>query len=489
MTIAAFRKLPLSVGARVVFGSTLLLGVLAAPVFAAESPTAVSATAPVVRGATGRQLWRVSDYTTVELVAREPGAPDNQHPWTIEPNTLHALLQQVQVMRGGAAKPLFAIDELNAIVPELAEALANARADQDIALVSSARHEDNTFYGISAVTARLFVVDGHLNMIVHDSRVDFYDAARGSGMAPHFTLGSRTAEGVLPVQSSSATNKRFDWLVLSAASTPPAPPVAPAARPRWRRRPRRPWRRRAWSRRSWCPPRRRLPAPRQAPPAPAAPARRRRRAAPAHDQAPLRQGPDHQVRVREEAPGNHQGTVIAASRRGGERLQRQGVGGRGARRGVVEDHPGHRAFGPSGQGRGLARQPGVVVARPVHARRAVPAVVQQRSRAVAGRPQPAAGALRAGVARRIRGHARDLQRSQRTIGAGLEPAGVTRFAGDRPVPRVAQESEKRAREAGVPGQRGRQLHEQHAQPIAEAGGLGRGRRAAACARRAGARHA
>jgi len=180
---------------------------------------------PAVGHAVGRQLWRIADYTTVELVAREAGAPANQHPWTIEPNTLHALLQQVQVIRGGAAKPLFAIDELNSIVPAITEALANARPDQDLALVSSARHEDNTFYSITAVTARLFVVDGHLNLIVRDPRVDFYDAARGSGMAPHFTMGSRIAPGSATLQSASATNQRADWLVLSASAAPPAAPA------------------------------------------------------------------------------------------------------------------------------------------------------------------------------------------------------------------------------------------------------------------------
>jgi hypothetical protein len=228
MTIAAFRKPSLSVGASVVFGSALLLTSLATPAFQSQSVVSQSGTAPLVKGATGRQLWRIADYTTIELVAREPGAPDNQHPWTIEANTLHALLQQVQVIRGGLAKPLFAIDELNNIVPAITEALAHARADQDIAVVSSARHEDNTFYGITAVTARLFVVDGHLNLIVHDARVDFYDAARGSGMAPHFTVGSRTSEGSSPIASPSGTNKRGDWLVLAPVSAPPAAPAAPA---------------------------------------------------------------------------------------------------------------------------------------------------------------------------------------------------------------------------------------------------------------------
>jgi len=227
MTIAAFRTPSLSVGARVVFGSTLLLASLAASAFQADSTTGKSATAPIMKGTTGRQLWRISDYSHVELVAREPGSPENQHPWTVERETLRSWLQQVNFLRNGAAKPLFASDELSNIVPAIVEAFANARPDQDIALVSSAHHEDNSFFSITAVTARLFVVDGHLNLIVHDARVDFYDAARGSGMAPHFTIGSRTSEGSWPVRSAGATNKRADWLVLG--DVPPAPPIAPVA--------------------------------------------------------------------------------------------------------------------------------------------------------------------------------------------------------------------------------------------------------------------
>ena len=228
MTIAAIRKPSLSVGARVVFGSALLLTSLAAAAFQADSTTGRSSTAPLVKGATGRQLWRISDYTTVELVAREPGAADNQHPWTVDQATLRSWLQPVSVLRNGTARSLFGSDELDNIVPAIREALANARPDQDIGLVSSAHHEDNSFFSITAVTARLFVVDGHLNLIVHDARVDFYDAARGSGMAPHFTIGSRTSEGSWPVTGAGATNKRADWLVLGSV-VPPAPPAAAVA--------------------------------------------------------------------------------------------------------------------------------------------------------------------------------------------------------------------------------------------------------------------
>ena len=52
MTIAAFRKPSLSVGARVVFGSALLLASLAAPAFQADSSTGRSATAPLMKGTT-----------------------------------------------------------------------------------------------------------------------------------------------------------------------------------------------------------------------------------------------------------------------------------------------------------------------------------------------------------------------------------------------------------------------------------------------------
>ena len=236
MTIAAFRTPSLTVGARVVFGSALLVASLAAAGFQADSSTGRSSTAAPMKGATGRQLWRISDYSHVELVAREAGSPDNQHPWTVEQGTLRSWLQQVNLLRNGTPKPLFGNDELGNIAPAIAEALANARPDQDIALVSSAHHEDNSFFGITAVTARLFVVDGHLNLIVHDARVDFYDAARGSGMAPHFTIGSRTSEGSWPVTSAGATNKRADWLVLGRPPLPtavaaPAPVVAPLAPP------------------------------------------------------------------------------------------------------------------------------------------------------------------------------------------------------------------------------------------------------------------
>ncbi|HEX7688865.1 MAG TPA: hypothetical protein VF453_14220, partial [Burkholderiaceae bacterium] len=220
MTTAAFRHPSSPIGACVLgIAVALSTGVGVAQ---AQTAGSVSSVPSVQKGTTGRQLWRLSDFSTVELVAIEPGAPANQHPWETDASALRTMLQQVTITKGKGTKPLFGSEELGNLVPALVEAFANARPDQDVAVISSARHDDNSFYGVSAVTARLFFVGGHLNMIVHDPRYDFYDSARGMGVAPHFTIGSRTEAGVAPVYSPTATSSRPDWLVLNAAPAPAA---------------------------------------------------------------------------------------------------------------------------------------------------------------------------------------------------------------------------------------------------------------------------
>jgi hypothetical protein len=238
---------------RHIAAATLLLAATAGVhAVTAESPTTRSkgVDTPTVKGA-GRQFWQISDYTTVQLLPREPGGADNQHPWTVDPDVLKRQLESVQVVRGGSAKTLFGSGEVDTLLPTLVEVFAKARPDQDIAVVSAGRHDDNTFLGVTAVTARLFVADGRLNLIVRDAREDFYDKARGRGTAPSFTVGSRTTAGSADLRSASGRNTRPDWLVLStepvaappamaapaapaapvAASPAPAAPVAPAAAP------------------------------------------------------------------------------------------------------------------------------------------------------------------------------------------------------------------------------------------------------------------
>jgi hypothetical protein len=177
----------------------------------------------------GRQVWRISDYGNVQLVPREPGAPENQHPARLQPDLLKAHLEGATTVVDGVQRPLFAPEELDADIGPLVEAFASARPDQDVLLISVARHEGNFLVPPTAITARLFVANGRLNFLVRDARTDFYDKVRGTNMTPTWHVGSRTAPGKSVLARAGATNSRPDWLVFDLAAAPLA--ATPAAEP------------------------------------------------------------------------------------------------------------------------------------------------------------------------------------------------------------------------------------------------------------------
>jgi hypothetical protein len=106
------------------------------------------------------------------------------------------------------------------------QALALAVPGDDVLLLSSYRREGGILGAPKAVTARIFVQGGSLQMIVHDARHDFYDLYRGTYVQPKFTYGSRAAAGTAVLQSPGATNRRPDWI-----SIPLQGPATPAAAP------------------------------------------------------------------------------------------------------------------------------------------------------------------------------------------------------------------------------------------------------------------
>jgi len=77
-----------------------------------------------------------------------------------------------------------------------------------VLLLSSSRREGEIFASPTAVTVRLFMQGGQLQFIVRDARLEFFDAYRGTNVAPRFSYGSRTAIGVATVQSAAAANRR-----------------------------------------------------------------------------------------------------------------------------------------------------------------------------------------------------------------------------------------------------------------------------------------
>lgn len=177
---------------------------------------------------TRQRVWPIREFTQVELVTREAGAPDNQQPQQLATEALRQQLAQVEVVGRNGRFPLFGADELADLVMPLVQALAVAGPGADVLLLSSARREGGILGSPMAVTARVFVQGGSLQLIVHDARLDFYDVYRGTHVEPKFAYGSRSAAGSVALQSPSATNKRGDWLAIPLQAGAPTS-AAPAA--------------------------------------------------------------------------------------------------------------------------------------------------------------------------------------------------------------------------------------------------------------------
>ena len=179
-----------------------------------------------------QRLWSIREFSRVELVAREAGAEANQHPATLQADGLRQQLAQVQFVERGAAQALFSADELAELTGPLVQALGRAGPGDDVLLLSSVRREGAMFLAPTALTARLFVQGGQLQLIVRDARFEFYDAYRGTHQPPRFEFGSRTASGSASLRSAGATNRRGDWLSIPlvpvAAQAAPATSAAPA---------------------------------------------------------------------------------------------------------------------------------------------------------------------------------------------------------------------------------------------------------------------
>jgi hypothetical protein len=200
-------------------------------------PSTPSSSPQAVTPADAKQrLWRLGDFSKIEIVAREAGAPENQQPVTVSSELLFQQLALVQeTTQGGPRRPLFDGGELAILVGPLAQALERAGPGDDILVLSSVRRS-GLLLAPTAVTARVFVRDGRLQLIVHDAHFEFYDAWRGTNIPPTFVYGTRAEASKVALQSSQATSARTDWLaipltapVATAPAAAPAPAVMPAA--------------------------------------------------------------------------------------------------------------------------------------------------------------------------------------------------------------------------------------------------------------------
>lgn len=218
-------------------GSLMLSSAVPARAGLFDSLFGGGSTASAPKGQTNQKLWVVREHSEVRIVPREAGSQPNQHPAQVNPDLLRQQLVQLRFDAGGATRPLLANDEAAELVQPILEALANAGPGDDLLLVSSARRGDAVMMRPVAVTARLFVQGGALQLIVNDARYEFFDTMRGTNRPPEFTYGSRTRPGSAVLRSEGASVVRADWLALplmaaaapaAGAPTTPAPVGAPA---------------------------------------------------------------------------------------------------------------------------------------------------------------------------------------------------------------------------------------------------------------------
>ena len=178
-----------------------------------------------------RTQWNLGSFTWVKLVPAEPGAPVNVHPAKLTEAALVATLGPVQATVEGRDIPLFAQDELAGLTKALTEALSLARPGDDLILLSTHRRGGLFMDQPQGLSARLFVREGALNLIIHDARLDFIDRYLADSTLPTFAYGSRTVASATNLRAAGATPLRNDWLVLPLTSVPvvaPTPAPAPA---------------------------------------------------------------------------------------------------------------------------------------------------------------------------------------------------------------------------------------------------------------------
>ena len=187
--------------------------------------SALQATVP------GQAQWKLANFTWVKRIPAEPGAPANAHPALLSQEALRAALGPVQATIDGRDLPLFAQDELAALAKALHEALTLAQPGEDVILLSTHKRGGSFMEMATGLTARLFVREEALNLIVHDARLDFMSRYSADRTLPTFAYGSRQAASGATLQAPGATPLRGDWLALPLtplAILPAVPTAAPS---------------------------------------------------------------------------------------------------------------------------------------------------------------------------------------------------------------------------------------------------------------------
>ena len=212
---------------RVVRTGLILLG-LAGSTFAPAAPK---------KGPAPQVNWWITQFTYVKRVGKEPSAPANDQPVDIAPEMVG---RDLEAIRLNEEDSLFTKDEVRELVMPICEAFAQARPGEDLILLSTRARGGGILAPRTGITARLFIKEGRLNLILHDARLAFMDRYLGTHVLPDFKYGSRTEPSTAEMFCLGAEKVRNDWLtfpvilaapVATAKALAPAQAMAPAPAP------------------------------------------------------------------------------------------------------------------------------------------------------------------------------------------------------------------------------------------------------------------
>jgi hypothetical protein len=191
----------------------------------------VPAPVPALAAPAGtRHNWEIAPWNWIRRKPAEKGAPANGHPLRVDAAILVQALGALRFESKGAEEPLFAPSEAKDLGKAMAEALAVAEPGEDLELLSTSKRDAGTFGDSLGVTARVFVRDGRLNLIVHDARLEFVRLYYAEFKEPKFEYGSRASAGTVVLKAAGAELRRPDWVVLPLVAAAPvvnAQPLVP----------------------------------------------------------------------------------------------------------------------------------------------------------------------------------------------------------------------------------------------------------------------
>ena len=178
---------------------------------------------------TNRRQWDLSVFSWIRRAPAEPGARTSGHPFQVSPKALEQALGSVLVASPEGEEHLFDESEAAALSRSMSEALSVVLPGEDLELVSTVKRLGAISSYALTVTARVFVVDGRLNLLVHDARRDVAFAYNLDFQPPKFEFGSRTKASSVTLKAEGAERRRPDWLVLPLPA--PAPQALPVPAP------------------------------------------------------------------------------------------------------------------------------------------------------------------------------------------------------------------------------------------------------------------